>query len=144
MGDKAKVSSVVYLYYKGGPKGEEPLDIRVDGEPLRVMIGSMSLPRGIENAVIGMEVGEEKEVDVPASEGYGEYQEKLAQWYPRMQMPDGYNLHVGDVLFRTNPDDGSKIPYFITDETADNVRADPNHPFAGMDLHYWIRLEAMD
>ena len=144
MGEKAKLGSVVHLYYKGGVKGDEPLDVRVDGEPLSVMIGAMALPRGVENAVIGMEVGEEKEFDVSVEDAYGEYQEGLAQWYPRMQMPDGYNLHVGDVLFRRNPDDGSRIPFFIVDETADNVRADPNHPFAGQELHYWVRLEAID
>ena len=143
MGEKAKLSSVVHIHYKGGVKGEEPQDISVDGEPLTVMLGAMSLPRGVEQAIIGMEVGEEKEVDISVADGYGEYQEGLAQWYPRMKMPDGYNLHVGDVLFRTNPDDGSKIPFFIVDETADNVRADPNHPFAGCELHYWIRLEAI-
>ena len=144
MGEKAKLSSVVPLYYKGGVKGEEPQDVRVDGEPLRVMIGVMALPRGIEQAVIGMEVGEEKEVDISVADGYGEYQEGLAEWYPRIKMPDGYNLHVGDVLFRTNPDDGSKMPAFVVDETADNVRVDFNHPFAGCELHYWIRLEALE
>ena len=144
MGDKAKLGSVVHLYYKGGVIGEEPQDVRVEGEPLRVMIGAMALPRGIENAVIGMEVGEEKELDIPCDDAYGKYQDGLAEWYPRMQMPDGYNLHVGDVLFRRNPDDGSRIPFFIVDETADNVRADPNHPFAGQELHYWVRLEAID
>ena len=79
MGNKAKVGSVVGLYYRGGIKGEEAVDERVEGEPLVVMIGDMKLPRGIELALEGMEAGEEKRLDVPPELGYGEYQEALAQ-----------------------------------------------------------------
>lgn len=143
MGGKAAVGSVVLLHYKGGVAGEDPQDVRVDGEPLRVLIGSMALPRGVENAIVGMEAGEEREIDVPAIDGYGPYQEGLADWYPRMKMPDGYNLKVGEVLFYTNPGDGRKMPAWVVDATQDAVRVDFNHPFAGKDLHYWIRLEAV-
>ena len=54
MGEKARMGSVVGLYYRGGVKGEEPVDERVEGEPLVVMIGDMKLPRGIEQALVGM------------------------------------------------------------------------------------------
>lgn len=144
MGKKATMGSAVYIHYCGGVVGEEPQDVRMEGDPLRVLIGGMALPRGIEDAIIGMEVGDEKEVNVPFDAAYGAYQDGLADWYPRMKMPDGYNLHVSEVLFYTNPDDGSKMPAWVVDETVDNVRVDFNHPFAGKDLHYRIRLEAMD
>lgn len=143
MAEEAKLGSVVEIRYEGGVVGETPRDVRVDGEPLRVVLGNMALPRGIENAIIGMRTGEEKQVDVPAESGYGAYQEGLADWYPRMKMPDGYNLHIGEVLFYTKPDDGSKMPAWIVDETKDSVLVDFNHPFAGKDLRYWIRLEAV-
>lgn len=94
MGNKAKVGSVVGLYYRGGIKGEEAVDERVEGEPLVVMIGDMKLPRGIELALEGMEAGEEKRLDVPPELGYGEYQEALAQWYPKSMLDDGYSLSL--------------------------------------------------
>ncbi len=144
MAGEAKLGSVVCIHYKGGVVGEEPIDVRVDGKPLRVLLGNMALPRGIENALIGMKAGDEKEIDVPAEAGYGTYQDHLVNWYPRMKMPDGYNLHVGEVLFYTNPEDGLKMPAWVVDETEDTVRIDFNHPFAGKDLRYWIHLEAVE
>lgn len=140
----AQIGSVVHIRYRGGVAGEEPQDVRVEGDPLRVMIGAMSLPRGIESAIVGMHPGEEREVDVAPDEGYGAYREELVDWYPRVKMPDGYGLHAGDMLFYTKPDDGSRMPAWVVDETEDNVRVDFNHPFAGKDLHYWIRLDRVE
>ena len=140
MAKKATLGSVVSIYYRGGVKGEAPADERVEGEPLVVLLGDLRLPRGIEEALIGMEEGEEKSLEVPPEMGYGSYQPALAQWYPRQMMRDGYSINVGDVMFHTNPQDGHKQPAFVTDVTADAVRIDFNHPFAGKVLDYWVKL----
>ena len=70
MGEKVHTGSVVHILYKGGAKGEKMLDDRSEGEPLRVMIGDMKLPRGIEEALVGMEVGQEKQLEIPPELGY--------------------------------------------------------------------------
>lgn len=141
MGDKVTLGSVVSLHYRGGVKGEEPLDDRTEGAPLTVMIGDMKLPRGIEQALMGMEAGEEKTVEIPAELGYGEYQEALAQWYPKSMLQDGYSLKLNDVMFYRNPEDGSRQPAFVVELTEDNAKLDFNHPFAGKTLEYWLKLE---
>jgi FKBP-type peptidyl-prolyl cis-trans isomerase 2 len=138
---KVHLGSVVSFYYKGGVKGEEASDIRLEGEPLTVMIGDMKIPRGLESALMDMEPGEEKNVEIPAELGYGEYQEELAQWYPKAMLDQGYTLKVGDVMFHRNPSDGSRQPAFVTELTADQARIDLNHPFAGKDLEYWVKVE---
>ena len=73
-----KAGRTAYLRYKGGVLGEEPLDDRSTGDPLAVVIGTMQLPRGVEEAVVGMEVGEARSIEVPPERGYGAYQGKLA------------------------------------------------------------------
>lgn len=136
----ASMGSVVSIRYQGGVKGEEPVDDRGTGEPLVVMVGDMKLPRGIEQALVGMEEGESKTVEVPPELGYGSYQEELAQWYPKTMIDDGYSLKKGDVVFWNNRQVGIKQPAFVTEETADTVRIDFNHPFAGKTLEYRIEL----
>lgn len=137
---KVHLGSVVSIYYKGGVKGEAPIDERTEGEPLTVMIGDMKLPKGVENALMDMEPGQEKTVDIEPEYGYGDYKDGLAQWYPRMMLKDGYNIKVDDVMFHTNPEDGHVQPAFVTEVTEDNVKIDFNHPFAGKTLEYWIKL----
>ena len=132
--------NVVSIYYKGGVSGETPIDIKIDGDPLTVVLGSNKLPRGIEEAIIGLTAGDETTVTIPPEKGYGHRDEKLAQWYPRLMMNDGYSLTTDDVVFYTNPEDGHRQPAFITKATQDNVLVDFNHPFAGKSLDYWIKV----
>jgi FKBP-type peptidyl-prolyl cis-trans isomerase 2 len=56
-------------------------------------------------------------------------------------LDQGYTLKVGDVMFHRNPSDGSRQPAFVTELTADQARIDLNHPFAGKDLEYWVKVE---
>lgn len=142
MTEKAALGRIVGIYYRGGVSGEDPIDVHVEGEPLRVMLGGVNLPRGVEEAIVGMEVGEEKVVDVPFALGYGEYREELARWYPKAVVPGGYGLEVDDVVTYRG-EDGIGHPAIVTALTEDSVRLDMNHPFAGNDLVYWLRLESV-
>lgn len=140
MGVKAGLGKIVSIHYIGGVKGEEPLDDNMGKAPLTVMIGDMKLPRGIELALDGMEKGEVKTVEISPDLGYGEYREELAQWYPKIMLKDGYSLKAGDFLYWTNPQDGSKVPAWVTKTTEDQAKIDFNHPFAGKTLEYRIEL----
>lgn len=140
MDDKNRIGKVASIRYRGGVKGEEPADDHATGDPLEIVLGDMRVPRGIEDAVLDMQVGEEREVEIPCELGYGRYQDKLVSWRPKSMVDDGYSLKIGDVVFWTNPDDGRKMPVWVTDATEDNIQLDFNHPFAGKTLVYWIEL----
>lgn len=135
-----KVGKTALIRYRGGVLGEDPADDRSSGEPLAVMIGTLQLPRGVEDAIVGMEVGERRIVEIPCDRGYGEHREALASWHLRAMVDGGYGLKVGDVIFWTNPDDARKMPVWVTETTEDMVKLDFNHPFAGKTLEYWIEL----
>lgn len=140
MGKKAAIGRTITIHYCGGVAGEEPIDIRDADNPLRVMLGDMKLPRGIEEALVGMEAGQEKHVVINPESGYGEYHDELAQWYPRAMMKDGYGLQVNDVLFRTNPENGLRQVAYVAETTDEQVRIDFNHPLAGktLEYHLWV------
>ena len=140
MGEKARMGSVVGLYYRGGVKGEEPVDERVEGEPLVVMIGDMKLPRGIEQALVGMEAGERSAWTCRPNWATASTRRRWRSGTPSPCWTTAYSLKVGDVMFHRNPSDGSRQPAFVTDEAPDNVRLDFNHPFAGKTLDYWVKL----
>lgn len=135
-----RVGKTAFIRYKGGVKGEVPLDDRSTGEPLAIMLGTLQLPRGLEDAIVDMTIGEQRTVEVLCDRGYGEHQEKLVSWHLKTMVENGYGLKVGDVIFWTNPDDGRKMPVWVTEMTEDMVKLDFNHPFAGKTLEYWIEL----
>lgn len=139
-----RVGRTAYIHYKGGAVGDDSLiDDRSTGEPLAVHLGSSALPPGIERVLYLMEVGEEREIVLESEEAYGYYDPKGVQWYTRVMIPNGENLHTGDVLVYTRKSDGQQLPARIIEETEDGLKIDLNHPFAGKQLKYWIRLEEL-
>jgi FKBP-type peptidyl-prolyl cis-trans isomerase 2 len=140
MKDPNRIGKAACIRYKGGVKGEAARDDRSTAEPLIVVIGEGRIPRGIEDVLYEMEIGEQRLIEVPCRLGFGEYHADGVQWYPRSVVPHGYELKVGSGLTWTNPENKTVYPAVVVEETADNVRIDINHPFAGKTLEYWIEL----
>ena len=129
------------ILYKGGYEGQEPFDDHSTGEPLRVLLGEQQVPVGIEQALMEMEVGEERTVVLTPELGYGVRAEDRVQWYPRQMIPNGYKLEVGSILTYVDKGRGGlKKPGRVIEETKDAVRVDFNHPLAGETLVYWVKL----
>lgn len=140
MRDLNRLGRIASIRYKGGVKGEEAIDDRSTGAPLRVILGERHVPKGIEDLLYEMEVGESRVVDIPCELGYGEYNPQGVQWYPRTFVDGGYKLETGSVLTWTSPEDFRRMPVRVIDATDDAVKIDFNHPFAGKTLEYWIEL----
>ena len=85
-----------------------------------------------------MNVGEEKTVDVPADKAYGQYDESLTQTLPREQF-EGIDLQKGMTLYGQGPD-GQVITVTVKDFDDKNVTIDYNHPLAGADLEFKVKL----
>lgn len=136
-----RMGMVAYIRYKGGVQDDpELIEDHSQGDPVPVRLGAHRVPKGIEDVLFEMEVGEERTVHVPSERGFGVYVERDAQWYPRTLIPHGYDMNVGDFLPWTDPQNGLKKLVRVTAATEDGVKIDFNHPFAGKDLDYWVEL----
>ena len=139
--DKDRIGHTAFILYKGGVKGEEPLDDRSSGEPLQVILGEHAVPKGIEALLYELEVGEEKTIEIEPEMAYGYPRPEGIQWYPRTMIQGGEKLQVDDVIACPNRDDKNAVlPGRVAATTADHVQIDVNHPFAGKTLTYWVKL----
>ena len=130
-----KVYSVEYTVKNA--KGEV-VDTNVGGAPLEFISGKNQMIPGFEKAVLEMKEGEEKTVTIPSSEAYGEYREDLTQTLPIEQF-EGIELKKGMTLYGQGPD-GQTIAVTVKDFDDKNVTIDYNHPLAGEDLTFTIKL----
>ena len=130
-----KVYGVEYTVKNG--KGEV-VDTNVGGAPLEFVSGKQQIIPGFEKAVEGMSVGEEKEITIPSNEGYGEYREDLVQKLPKEQF-EGIELQKEQTLYGQGPD-GQTIAVVVKDFDDKEVTIDCNHPLAGEDLTFNIKL----
>jgi FKBP-type peptidyl-prolyl cis-trans isomerase 2 len=110
-----------------------------EGKPLEFEAGAGKVIKGFDEAVIGMEKGEEKEVKIPAAEAYGEPNDQLVKKVPKEQFPPKVELKPGMVLGLKAPN-GAQMPARITEVADKEVTLDLNHPLAGKNLNFKIKI----
>ena len=108
-------------------------------DPMEFVIGDGKLIAKFEAAVIGLEPGQSIQVKIAAADAYGERADEMVAVLPRSEVPADINPEPGDhmeVLLQ----DGTPLPVVITEVTETSITLDANHPLAGKDLTFDIRL----
>lgn len=137
--NKAKQGDCVKVHYRGSLDSGEVFDTSQDREPLEFTIGEGRVIAGFEDAVVGMVAGEEKSVRIPSVEAYGERREDMVAVFNSGQFPEDLAPAVGQIL-QLKREDGMLIQVMVTDVTGDQVTLDANHPLAGKDLIFDLKL----
>ncbi|HHE32238.1 MAG TPA: peptidylprolyl isomerase [Chlorobaculum parvum] len=132
-GDKVKV------HYTGTYDDGTVFDSSVERDPLEVTVGSGMVIPGFDRALVDMELGEKKKVNIPAADAYGPRAEELVAEIPRERIPENIQLEVGQQLQLSLADGGEAI-VMIVDLGEKTVTLDANHPMAGMDLNFELEL----
>ncbi|HEY6461604.1 MAG TPA: FKBP-type peptidyl-prolyl cis-trans isomerase, partial [Polyangiaceae bacterium] len=104
-----------------------------DGEPIEYVHGYGMLVPGLEAALVGLRVGDERDIVVPAEAGYGERDESLVLEVDRSEFPDPKAIAPGDEFVAESPD-GDEMAMNVVEVKDDVVVVDANHPLAGMTL----------
>lgn len=139
----AKLGDNVRVHYTGKLDDGSVFDSSEGRDPLTFTVGSGQVISGFETAVSGMEIGERKEVRIPADEAYGERREDLVLEVEREQIPDEIEVEVGTQLALQQPS-GQAVPVTVTALDTDKVTLDANHPLAGQALTFELELVAID
>ncbi len=108
-------------------------------QPLEFTVGSSQVIPGFEEAVRGMEMGEEKNFRVEAEDAYGDHNPDLAQSVPKSMLQCDVDMEEGMMLMVSTAD-GQQMPAKITDITDETVTLDMNHPLAGKALNFEIKV----
>ena len=144
---QAKTGDTVKVHYTGRLAGGEVFDSSecreddcgCDSGPLEFTIGDGNVIPGFEQAIIGMNPGDCKTVVIPADQAYGERMDEMVAVVDRKDIPTDLPLEVGSQLEVTQ-EDGNSFPVLITEVNESTVTLDANHPLAGRDLTFDLRL----
>ncbi len=126
-------------------------ELRVEGElvdsadandPLEFIQGHGHIIPGLEKEIEGMKVGESKEVFVKAAEAYGDYDPEEFLELPKTEFPEDFPLEVGTEVMMEN-EEGEEMAAFIEEITLDSVTLNFNHPLAGKDLTFNIKINSL-
>jgi peptidylprolyl isomerase len=136
--DSASRGQTVRVHYTGTLRDGSVFDSSRDGEPLEFTLGSGQVIQGFDEAVLGMSVGDEKTVEIPADQAYGPHRSELLLPVERNQLPDEMAPEVGQSLQMS--DGRQTFPVTIREVGSDTVVLDANHPLAGKDLVFVLTL----
>jgi peptidylprolyl isomerase len=134
-----KENNKVEIEYTGTLDGGEVFDSNSGKEPLVFEIGAGMVIPGFEKAVIDMKRGETKKIKIPPKEAYGEKIPGLEKKIKKYSLPKGQEPKEGMVLVLSAPN-GQKIPAKITLVEKEEITIDMNHPLAGKNLNFEIKL----
>lgn len=101
--------------------------------PLAVLHGSGQLFPALEDRIVGMRVGETREIRIPAADAFGEWQPDLVRTIRRDQLPPSLQLEVG-AEYRLKAEGGKALRFRLLEIGPSEVRADFNAPQAGQEL----------
>ncbi|MFZ4857411.1 MAG: FKBP-type peptidyl-prolyl cis-trans isomerase [Desulfuromonadaceae bacterium] len=111
--------------------------------PLTFTLGCDQVFPALEQAVIGMRAGDVKNIILSAAEAYGpRLQENIIQ-VSRQSFPAGKEITVGQKLSIDFKGGISKVMVVIEVSDSD-VTLDGNHPLAGCDLTFALRVDKVE
>ena len=107
--------------------------------PLEFTVGDGQLIKGFEEAVVGMSVGEEKEIKLLPEEAYGSHNPELVREMPKESFQADQEIQPG-MVFLMNLPDGRQIPVRIIQISDEKVTIDLNSPLAGKTIVFKIKV----
>ena len=137
-----KKNSKVVIEYEGKLEDGTIFDSSYhDGHshPLEFVAGSNMVIKGFDEAIIGMETGEEKEFSIESKDAYGDYNPLLKKDIPRNILPKNQTPQKG-MMIVLGTEDGKQFPAMITDVDNSSITVDLNHPLAGKKLFFKIKV----
>ena len=135
-----KKGSNVQVHYVGTFEDGTEFDSSVSrGEPISFEVGSGQMIAGFDNAVVGMSVGESKDISLEPEEAYGEHREEYVKTYQRNVFPAEVQLSEGITVAGQN-ELGQQMIAKVLSVDESEVKLDFNHPMAGKTLNFNIEV----
>ncbi len=104
-------------------------------QPIPVLVGENYVIEGLDEAIQEMEVGNEKEVEIPQEKAYGERDSEQIETYPEKEFQrQDVSPRPGEELMI-----GNRRGKVLTNNSG-RVRIDFNHPLSGQDLTYEVEV----
>jgi FKBP-type peptidyl-prolyl cis-trans isomerase 2 len=136
---QAKKGDKVKVHYTGKLDDGKVFDTSKDKKPFEFNAGKGEVIEGFDDAVVGMKVGEKRNVKVPPEKAYGPHRKEGLLQIPRGQFPAKIKPQVGQRL-DMKQQTGDTITVIVSDVSSDSVTLDANHPLAGKNLNFEIEL----
>jgi len=112
-------------------------------QPLAYTHGTGEIIPGLATELEGMNEGEEKSVSVSAENAYGKVNPDAFKELPKSSLPDGVEPQK-DMTLQAHSPEGQEMLVRISDVKEDSIIIDLNHPLAGKDLKFDVKVVTIE
>lgn len=127
---------IISIQYSATDETGAVVDSNAGMEPLEYLHGYGNILQGLEEALTGLRVSEEKKVTLTAGQAYGDFDPELVIEVDRKQFHDsGEEIQLGTLV---QSSEGQEL--LVTDIDGDKIILDGNHPLAGRTLQYSVTV----
>lgn len=134
-----KIGDTIKIDFVGRFENGDEFDRSSDSNPLVFTVASNEVIPGIDEAVVGMKVNQSKTVYINPDKAYGPKTKELVISIDRDKFPNNIDLILGNE-FEIPDEDGYSINVRVTKITDKKIELDGNHPLAGENVIFDIKL----
>lgn len=135
----AKIGDVVKVHFIGKLDDGSIFETSQEKSPLIFKVGNGDVIQGIDEAVIGMQIGQLKNIHITSDKAYGSYEKALVISVKKEDLPKNIEIKLGQEL-RIPGEDETYLKVRITNITDKYVELDGNHQLSGKNLIFEIKL----
>lgn len=131
-------NTVVGIHYTISVDNEGEVFSNLDYDPEEYVHGVISIFPMVAKALEGHKVNDTVQVTLPPQYAYGNINEKLIQSFPISLFDNLSDFEIGSYI---QIPDGNEAK--LLQKNKDNILVDANHPLAGAELHYNIKITSI-
>ncbi|MEX1199767.1 MAG: peptidylprolyl isomerase [Methylophaga sp.] len=135
---KVAENTVVVIDYTLTNNEGQVIDSSEGAGPLAYLHGAGNIIPGLEDALLGKEVGDEVKASIEPANAYGERHEALKQEVPAELFSGVEKVEVG-MQFQSETDQGPVL-VTVTEVGEETITVDGNHPLAGVHLNFDVNI----
>ncbi len=117
------------------------VDATEGAEAFHYIHGQGQILESLEEQLIGLHVGDSKEVTLTSEQGYGVVDPEAFVEIPKDRLPADVKPEAGMILQGANPETGKSFRARIHELKDETVVLDLNHPLAGKSLNFKITIK---
>jgi len=132
---------LVSVEYIGTLDNGEEFDNSKNHGPIKFIVGGSQVIKGFNDAMVGMKLNDQKKLKIAKENAYGDINPALMHKVPLAKLPTELKdkVKVGGFLMLQSPV-GQQIPAKVVSIDKENITLDMNHPLAGKNLTFDIKL----
>lgn len=139
MSEEINMHSQVLMHYSISLTNGSDIESSFDDDPVEITMGSGDITEGMELALYGLKEGDDQTLTLTPDQGFGYRDEDNIHDMPLTDFPKELPPEIG-LSYTFESPDGQEIPGTVTAMKEDAAVVDFNHPLAGQDIVFTVRI----